>query len=183
MLSENARDIEGYEGVYSITDDGRVYSHSRIVQRKGDSTSLMKGRWLKPGINSRGYLTCALSSEGMPPKSKTVHRLVADAFVKNENNMPCVNHIDGNKLNNNACNLEWVSHGENQSHAYKLNLRRSMTGELNSNSKLTADDIHKIKELDKDGLKRSEIAKLFGVDKSLITSIMKGKAWGHINGS
>lgn len=60
MLSENAKDIPGFEGVYAVTEDGRVYSHSRVVKAAHGSTQLRKGRWLKPKINQEG---CFIISE------------------------------------------------------------------------------------------------------------------------
>lgn len=78
-------------------------------------------RILKPWKNSRGYLIITLRN-GYKSKCHTVHRLVAENFILNPNNLPQVNHIDGNKQNNFINNLEWVSASENMKHAYKNNL-------------------------------------------------------------
>lgn len=182
MLSENAKDILGYEGLYAVTEDGRVYSHSRVVKAARGSTQLRKGRWLKPGINSCSYMTCQLVAHDGSTSSKSVHRLVAETFIENPRNNGYVNHIDGNKLNNNVCNLEWVTSRENQLHAYKNKLKKPMRGEHHTNSKLTKCDVIEIKRLDSIGIKRCEIAKRFNVHKSLISSILNGKAWRHVNG-
>ncbi|EAA7987469.1 endodeoxyribonuclease [Salmonella enterica] len=182
MLSENAKDIPGYEGRYAVTSDGKVYSHSKIVKGKSGSERLVKGRWLKPGVNSRGYMTCHLAAQDGTSSSKSVHRLVAETFIDNPCNNGYVNHIDGNKLNNNVCNLEWVTSSENQLHAYKNKLKEPVSGERHTNSKLTKYDVVEIKRLDSIGIKRCEIAKIFNVDKSLISLILNGKAWRHENG-
>ena len=82
----------------------------------------MKEKILKPKTNSRGYLEISLYKDGVS-KSYRVHRLVAQAFLLNFYNVNEVNHKDGNKQNNKACNLEWLSRGENIKHAYKIGLR------------------------------------------------------------
>ncbi|EEH8832564.1 hypothetical protein FVC22_18080 [Salmonella enterica] len=82
MLSETAKDIAGYEGKYSVTTDGRVYSHSRV-----DACGrLQKGRWLKPVNHSDGYLYVNLRDKGTL-KKHYIHRVVADAFIDNPNSL------------------------------------------------------------------------------------------------
>ena len=76
MLSENAKDIEGYEGLYAITNDGRVYSHSRVNLRG----CLIKGRWLKHNHNVNGYKYVCLYKDGVK-KNILIHKLVASHFV------------------------------------------------------------------------------------------------------
>lgn len=90
-----------------------VYGYPHlIVSNTGKVRSLLLDREIKPFISNRGYQRVALCKDG---KNKTVHvhRLVAEAFVPNPNGYDTVDHIDGNKLNNNADNLQWLSRGEN----------------------------------------------------------------------
>lgn len=100
---------------YQIYDNGQIYS-------------LITNKFLKPGLNGAGYLFVNLRVCTKPyPKYKMerVHRLIAKAFIPNPNNYPCINHIDGNKLNNNVSNLEWCTYSYNNIHALKIGLRDS----------------------------------------------------------
>ena len=90
-----------------------VYGYPHlIVSNTGKVRSLLYDRELKPFISNRGYLRVNLSKD-KTVKSVHLHRLVAEAFVPNPNGYDTVDHIDGNKLNNNADNLQWLSRGEN----------------------------------------------------------------------
>lgn len=97
-------DIKGYEGFYKINSEGEVISVKR------------SGAVMKPRLH-KGYLQLNLSKGG---KSRTcvIHRLVAQTFIPNPENKQQVNHIDGDKMNNNVENLEWVTAHENMSHAH-----------------------------------------------------------------
>lgn len=96
-----------------------------LISKDGETWSIKSNIFLKPAANDRGYKTVSISSNG---KAKTfkVHRLVALAFVPNPNNYNEVNHIDGDKFNNKAENLEWCSRSQNIAHSYKLNLRNGI---------------------------------------------------------
>ena len=107
MTKEIWRDIDGYEGRYQVSDQGRVKS----LERKGRR----KERILKPGLDKDGYLLVNLWAGGKQ-KNHKVHRLVCQAFHENPDGKPCVNHIDENKTNNCASNLEWCTHKENNTH-------------------------------------------------------------------
>ena len=112
-MRELWKDIDGYEGLYQISNLGNVKSVQRIVTR-GTNFIPINERILKTGDND-GYKYVSLSKSG---KSKTVwiHRLVAIAFIPNPNKLPCVNHIDENTHNNCVTNLEWCTHSYNNSY-------------------------------------------------------------------
>lgn len=103
-MSEEWRDVVGYEGLYQVSSEGRI-----------KSLKWNKERILKPGIDRYGYLLVTLYAGGKRKKLK-VHRLVCQAFHDNPDNKPCVNHIDENKTNNAANNLEWCTYEENNNH-------------------------------------------------------------------
>lgn len=118
MNNEVWKDIKGYEGFYQVSNLGRVKSN----YNKKDNELTIK----KTYVNDHGYeivnLYNHISKKGYKCR---VHRLVAEAFNKNEHGYNVVNHIDGNKLNNNSNNLEYCSVSDNVKHAYDIGLRKT----------------------------------------------------------
>ena len=116
------KDLAEYEGLYQVSNTGIVKSYDRKVSCKSGATRLCKGKILKQFENERGYL-CVVLTKDKKSKIAKVHRLVAKTFLDNFDNKPQVNHIDGDKRNNNIGNLEWVTNSENMLHAYAIGLR------------------------------------------------------------
>lgn len=108
MSEENWRWVEGYEGLYMVSDKGQVMSVPKRAARSNGCKVSYEGKLLQPAKNKKGYLIVGLSRDGAL-STKAVHRLVAEAFLQNNDNLPCVNHIDEDKSNNHAENLEWCS--------------------------------------------------------------------------
>lgn len=113
MKEEIWKDVVGYEGLYQVSNLGRVKSLG--------FDKWHKGKILKPSYDSKGnYLFIGLHADGKVTQ-RNVHRLVAEAFIPNPNNLPCVNHIDEIKTNNRADNLEWctIEYNSNYGNAKK----------------------------------------------------------------
>ena len=103
-MEEVWKDIEGYEGLYRISNKGRVKS----LARPNNSGRNTRTDFIMSLGNTHGYVSVVLCKDSKT-KSFLVHRLVAKAFIENPNNYPCINHKDENKTNNNADNLEWCT--------------------------------------------------------------------------
>lgn len=110
-MSEVWRDVVGYEGRYQVSSMGCVKSLERKVP-KWDGERTVKERILKPGMGGGGYLLVNLYAGGKIRKFY-VHRLVCEAFHENPDNKPQVNHLNEDKTDNRACNLEWCTAEEN----------------------------------------------------------------------
>ena len=118
------KDIIGYEGIYEINTNGIVYGKERKV-KKWDGERLIKKTIKTQEISREGYARVSLFKNGIS-KKYSVHRLVAIVFIDNKENKSDVNHKDGNKLNNNINNLEWVSKSENVKHS--INILKNKNG-------------------------------------------------------
>lgn len=117
------KDVKGFEGIYQISNLGTVKSKSRLVNNHSGFKKVLKEKYLKPHVSKTGYLVVDLKYN-CKRKTFKLHRLIALHFIDNPNNLPFVNHIDGNKLNNEIHNLEWVSNRENCCH-FKLSIKKT----------------------------------------------------------
>jgi hypothetical protein len=171
MTEEIWKDIKNYEGIYRVSNSGQIKSLSRIIKAK-NRTWLQKERILKPGINECGYAFVGLSGNGRIWPHK-ISRLVAIAFKPNPLGLPEVNHIDGNKLNNNDWNLEWSSVSHNRKHAYAsgLNKGRKGTGKV-------PDSI--VKQIFHSNLSTLELSRMLGLNASTIYDIKARKTYKHV---
>lgn len=110
--------VRGYEGYYVVDQFGRVYGANRTITVIDGGRTYEKpivGKQMKQSLHTKGYKTVSLTKDG---KTKTVfvHRIVAEAFICNPDNLPMVNHVDEDKTNNFAENLEWCSASYNRTY-------------------------------------------------------------------
>lgn len=121
-MKEEWKYIKGYEGLYQISNQGRIKAMAHIREIRG-LRCLYDEKYRKFSTSKQGYYLCVLRKD-KHRKGFAVHRLVAQAFVPNPDNKPQVNHINGIKTDNRVENLEWVTAQENICHAQKNNLKR-----------------------------------------------------------
>lgn len=122
--------IKGLEEIkgYSVDEMGRVFSHFKRNDKEWVILPIPR-RELKPTPNPKGYLKVSLGIGNNKHKTLSVHQLVALAFIPNPDNKPQVNHIDGDKTNNNVNNLEWVTGQENHKHKCENGLNVTLKGD------------------------------------------------------
>lgn len=131
------KDVEGFEGSYQVSNLGRVKNVCRHIRGRNDGIRTIRERIRIQRQSRTGYCMTILSSNNKQ-KNCTIHRLVALSFVENPNNYTEVNHIDGDKMNNRADNLEWCTRSENNRHAIRTGLRRhNWTGMFGSKHRLS----------------------------------------------
>ena len=157
-MTELWQPVPGYEGRYNCSSCGLVRGPKGLV---------------KPKPTNNGYLRTELWSQGERWRP-TLHRLVATLFVPNPENKPQVNHLDGNKTNNKAENLEWCTPSENIIHAVKLHQRY---GENSTAPKLTQDEVTAIRVLLSKGIPGTWIAEVFGITNAQVSNIRLNKQW------
>lgn len=128
MNMEVWKEIDGYNQRYEVSNYGRVRSKDMVVNGRLQNCHKIKGRILKPHTDKEGYKGIVLC---INQKRKTfrLHRLVAAAFIPNPDNKPCVDHIDGDKSNNRADNLRWVTTKENCNNPITKSRLNKMIGE------------------------------------------------------
>lgn len=119
-MQEVWKDVVGYEGLYEVSNLGRVRSLDRVVAHHAAGTAVRRGRMRKLSFDGN-YFSVSLTKD-LRTVTKRVHRVVAEAFLPNPNNLSDVDHIDCNKLNNNVGNLRWCTSAENTRYAMENNL-------------------------------------------------------------
>jgi hypothetical protein len=188
-LDEIWRPVDGFGGLYQVSNLGGVRSLDRIIRRKDGSVENKKGRVLKQSMSGKGYATgkgylfVPLCYEGKR-KLMYVHRLVALAFLT-PSDAPHVNHIDLNKTNNAASNLEWVTPKENIRHAvdmgqFAIAHQGGMTLAVNNpnrRKKLTPEAVDDIRKACARGERQADIGARFGITQAIVSKIHRGQIW------
>lgn len=160
------KDLNGMDYHYQISEDGTV---RKVLE---NNQFLI----LKHSKTKRGYHYVSLRKNNKN-HLEYVHRLVALFFIENPYNKETVNHIDGNKDNNDISNLEWTTYSENNKHAYDYKLKGK--NEEFYNSKLTLENVKEIKLLGK-YTTYQKIADKYGVSKATVRDVLLGKTWSNV---
>ena len=171
--------IDGLDNFYAISINGEIKSLDRIVHCKNGTIRPREGKKIKTRVNRYGYEQIALGKER---KNFLVHRIVAQAFIPNNLNKPCVNHINGIKTDNFVKNIEWCTYWENDNHSRKTGLYVcKLQGENGSNVKLTNELVFKIREMhNSNKYSQREIGRILNIEYKNINQIILRKRWKHI---
>ncbi len=163
---------------YEVSNLGSVRT---VIERKFSYKYFPAGTHVAAVKSNNGYLRVAFRVAPGKQELKSVHRLVANAFIPNPENKPQVNHIDGNKENNNVQNLEWVTAKENTAHADLNGLRSYPTGEFREDVVYSAELVNKVLNMYFFDFKlASEIEAELSLPKSYAPLIIKGKRWVEV---
>lgn len=157
------KQIPGYSS-YSVTDDGRVWSHR------------LRSGWLAPSVDRNGYIRFHMEGDNGKRKGMYIHQLVALTYIPNPDGKPNVNHKDFNKANNSVSNLEWCTHLENIRHDWSAGRRKALPGGTSSKYSLALVD--ELRSLYDSGLHtQTELSRRFGVPQSTVHVIVRHKHW------
>lgn len=158
------KEVPGFD-LYLCSTDGFVKNKKR-------------NRLLKPSEDKNGYLRVVLVAN-KKKKNIAVHRVVGMTFIKNPQNKPQINHIDGNKKNNTVQNLEWVTNEENRAHAFRTGLA-CFKGEKNPNAKINTRTVKHIRKLFATGKwNKCQLARMFSISRTMVRFIVENKNWGQ----
>lgn len=171
-MEEIWKDIKGFEGVYQVSNFGRVKSLARPLIYKDGRRGQLKEVILIGTVASHGYRVISLGKKN----KKLLHRVVAETFIPNEYNRTTINHKDGNKLNNHLDNLEWNTYGENCVHARKIGLNKQH-GENTNLSKFSDQLVGALRKVHAEtGFTYTKLAELFGMHRVNVADIIQGKS-------
>ena len=176
MPTEEWKPVNGYEGVYEISNLGRL-------KRVGKAPGARVGHILATVLDGHGYAKNVLYRDGIGHPF-SIHALVAAAFIGPRPEGYDINHLDGNPLNNVVTNLEYATRSDNNIHSYRILHRthEGMKGSRNGGAKLAENQVRKIHRLFATGrYTQSELGRMFNVTHSTVHQIVHGRAWKHLN--
>lgn len=156
---------------YMISSIGRIKS-TKQCRTEGE-------RFLSINIGNHGYCVCQIRVNGLR-KTLSIHRLVAQSFLANPDNKPCVNHKNGIKTDNRVRNLEWTTYSENNKHARDKKLWYPPSGERSAKAKLTNDQVREIRKRLTKGERYNKIAKDYGVSRRITLAIKNNKTYKNV---
>lgn len=175
-MIEKWKDIIGYEGLFQVSNFGRIKSLAKEWTAGNHNSKQRHGDIILKTNKVLGYMHIGLSKNGVRKHHK-VHRLVLQAFCGASELE--ANHINGKKDDNRLVNLEYCTPSENLKHAYSVGLKVGMKGEKNPANKLNNEIVKNIRE-NKYKLTVPEFAALYGVDRCTIDRVVGCRTWRHV---
>jgi len=177
MENDNWKDVPGYEGFYKAHKSGKVKSLEKLLPNRSGFRKT-KEIIIANTDNGTGYKICSLSKNTIR-KSILLHRIIAITFLENPLNLNEVNHKDGNKLNNDADNLEWCTRQQNIDHSWKTKLNTCI-GEKHHSSILTNKKVIEIREKYASGnYSYSKLGIEYGISLFHVRDVVKRYYWNH----
>ena len=171
-----------YDSQFNELGDSLQISSWGVVRYKSKIRNFKQYSYTYPKKDKWcNYPIITLNFKGFKKYKRRVHNVLATLFVPNPNNKMCVNHKDGNPLNFDINNLEWVTFSENNKHAYDEGVKPRMVGNLNGNCNHTEKQIRQSVDLFKTGTSVREISKITGVSRNTIKNVLRGKSWSNLN--
>jgi len=173
--------IPGYEGYYVISNLGCVKSLDRTIEKKNGAKVFLAGKTVSISVHKHGHHVVRLWKNN-ETKLFNLYRILAIVFISNPENKKEVNHIDGNRMNYNLDNLEWVTPSENMKHAFKNGLSKCNfeKGFKHRFCKIDEEMLKSIFERRKEGKKLKQIAGEFGLNLQYVSRILKGLTYGKV---
>jgi hypothetical protein len=166
------REVVDFEGLYEISNFGRVKSCARIVTQASGVLYPVREKIIALGVHTQGYKLACLAKDGAR-HTRLVHRLVAIAFIPNPNALPDVNHLDMDKTNNCTTNLEWCTPLRNQRHAAKNGRFHGRTN-TKFQRKLTPESADIIRDSTNS---YADLAAQYGVSEHTISDVRTKRSW------
>ena len=160
------KDIPGYEGYYQASNNGRIRSLPRKIRQMKSKTYYVrnfKGKILRSRLQNSNYHVVWLSKEGKI-SVQLIHRLVAQTFMPNIGNKPCINHKNGNKSDNRADNLEWCDYSYNIKHSHRIMGRKKTTKPIIC------------VELNREYKSQTEASEELGIKRACISHALNGRS-------
>lgn len=165
---ELLKDTYEFGGItYLVYSNGDIYGPS--------------GKKIQPRKNGDGYLVVSMGNKRIKRSTQIVHRIVAELFLPNPNNLSDVDHVDGNRANPDVTNLEWVTHKENIRRAYERGSHIGrITGERNPKARLTPEIVLNLRAQYNAGVTIQEMVEKYGYPWNTIGNAVKGKTWSYL---
>jgi hypothetical protein len=169
MIAEEWKAVVGFEGLYEVSNMGRIKSLDKVIVRSNGSPQTWKGRHVAVSYSGNRYLQVHMHHLGKQT-TKGLHVIVAEAFVQNTNNKPQVNHKNRIREDCTAANLEWVTPSENICHILAQGCTMGKT-------KLNLKAARALREDAAAGLGTDILSKKYGISKGMVNRIKNNHAW------